>query len=380
MNVRRLLSIVRKEFRQLFRDRENLRLFVIAPLIQLVMFGYAVSTDLKGVRVGVVMEDRSPEARRMLQAVEQSQAFEIVRTDTRPEDARRWLDRGEADVSVHIPPGFSRALADGRTPAIQVLSDGSDSNTATLAYQYLSGASNTWAVRERVERMRRHPEGAERLVGTPRVQVESRFWYNPDLKSVNYQIPGVLGLIALVLTLMQTSLMVVKERELGTLEQLTVTPIRPVELLVGKTVPVAVLGWVLTGAITFVAWSWFRVPLRGSLPFLFLAASLFLLNTMGLGLLLSVVSRTQMQAQLLANFLSTPLILLSGFMFPIANMPDWAQWLTYAMPTRYYMEIVRGVFLKGQGLAELWPQAQALGLLGAALYTAGILSFRKQAD
>jgi ABC-2 type transport system permease protein len=378
MNARRLMSIIRKEVHQLFRDRQSLRLFIIAPIIQLVMFGYAVSTDLKGVRLGVVLEDPSPEARRLLQAIDQTHSFKFVRESARPDDARHWLDTGQADLVLQIPPGFTAELAAGRTPSVQVLSDGSDSNTATLAYQYLSGAASTWAARERAEQGARRPAAAVRFAG-PRLDVESRFWYNPDLKSVNYQIPGVLGLIALVLTLMQTSLMVVKERELGTLEQITVTPIRPMELLVGKTVPVAVLGWVLTGVITFLAWSWFRVPLRGSLPFLFFAATLFLLSTMGLGLLVSVISRTQMQAQLTANFLSTPLIMLSGFMFPIANMPEWAQGLTYVMPTRYYMEIVRGVFLKGQGLLELWPQTLAMGVLGVLLYAAGIACFRKQA-
>lgn len=380
MSVRRLVSIVVKEVRQLFRDRESLRMFMLAPVLQLIMFGYAISTDLKGVRLGVVLEDPSPEARRLVQAVQETHAFILARSSARPDDARRWLERGDTQVSLHIPPGFARALARGETPAVQVLSDGTDSNTATLAFQYLSGAATSWASRERLERLRRHPEQAVRFLRLPQITVEPRFWYNPNLKSVNYQVPGVLALIALVLTLIQTSMMVVKERELGTLEQLSVTPIRPAELLVGKTLPIAVLGWVVTGAITFVAWSWFKVPLSGSLPFLFLSATLYLLNTMGLGLLVSVVSRTQMQAQLTANFLATPLILLSGFLFPIANMPTWAQWMTYALPTRYYMEIVRGVFLKGQGQAELWPQALALGVLGGVLYLGGILSFRKQVD
>lgn len=380
MNLRRLLSIVLKEVRQLTRDRESLRLFIIAPVLQLVMFGYAISTDLKGVRLGVVVEDRSPEARRLVQAVVETKAFILERSSARPNDSTEWLERGQADIVLHLPHGFSEALARGETPAIQVLSDGSDSNTATLASQYLSGAATTWAGRERLERIRRNPASAVRLVKIPQLALEPRFWYNPALKSVNYQIPGVLGLIALVLTLTQTSLMVVKERELGTLEQLSVTPIKASELLVGKTVPIAVLGLFMTGLVTFVAWGWFKVPLRGSLVFLFFSATLYLLNTMGLGLLVSVVSRTQMQAQLTANFIATPLIMLSGFLFPIANMPAWAQWLTYVLPTRYYMEIVRGVFLKGQGFGELWPQALALGVLGFGLYLGGVLSFRKRVD
>ena len=218
------------------------------------------------------------------------------------------------------------------------------------------------------------------FVKVPQINLEPRFWYNPALTSIDYQIPGVLALILLVLTLTQTSLLVVKERELGTLEQLSVTPIQAVELLVGKTIPVALVALVLGGFITLAAWGWFHVPVRGSLVFLFFSALVYLLNCMGMGLLVSVVSRTQMQAQLTSNFFATPLIMLSGFLFPIDNMPHWAQMLTYLLPTRYYMEITRGVFLKGQGFAELWPQTAALAVLGTILYVGGILAFRKRAD
>lgn len=380
MNLRRLMSVVRKELRQLARDRRTLRLFLFAPIVQLAMFGYAISTDLKGVALGVVMEDHSPEARRLVQAVVNTRAFTLARVSGSPAAVEPWLERGEVQIALHIPPGFSRSLARGEAPAVQLLSDGSDSNTATLAAQYLSGAATSWATAERREWLRRHPESAVRFVRVPQLRLEPRYWYNPSLKSRNFQVPGVLALILLVLTLTQTSLMVVRERELGTLEQLSVTPIRAVELLVGKTIPIAGIGLVMTGLITLVAWGWFRVPLRGSVPFLFLAASLYLLNTMGMGLLVSVVSRTQMQAQLTSNFIATPLILLSGFLFPIANMPVWAQWLTLALPTRYYMEVTRGVFLKGQGFAELWHQALALAVLGGLLYLGGILSFRKRVD
>jgi ABC-2 type transport system permease protein len=380
MDVRRLITIARKEVQQLRRDQRSLRMFILAPVIQLAMFGYAISTDLKGVTLGVVTEDPSPEARRLVQAVMETNAFVLAKSSAQPADAVRWMQRGEAQIVLLIPPRFGRSFDTGQTPSIQVLSDGSDSNTATLAAQYLSGAASTWANRERLKRMRRHPEASVRFVRVPQLGVEPRFWFNPSLKSRNYQVPGVLALIVLVLTLTQTSLMVVKERDLGTLEQLSVTPIRASELLVGKTLPVAALGLVMTAAITLVAWGWFRVPLRGSVPFLFFAATLYLLSTMGLGLLVSVISRSQMQAQLTANFLSTPLIMLSGFLFPIANMPQWAQWLTLIMPTRYYMEVVRGVFLKGQGFAELWPQAAALAVIGTTLYSGGILLFRKRVD
>ncbi|MBI3910360.1 MAG: ABC transporter permease [Armatimonadetes bacterium] len=381
MNRRRLLSIVLKELRQLRRDKRTLRLFLIAPVIQLTFFGYAISTDLKGVKLGVVIEDPSPEARRLVDAIVATRAFDLIPTaSARPDDLRPWLDTGAAQIALHIPPGFARALARGQAPVVQVLSDGSDSNTATLAFQYLSGAARVWASRERQDYLRRHPSQAVRFARVPQVNLEPRFWYNPDLKSVDFQIPGVLALILLALGASQTSLMVVRERELGTLEQLSVTPIHAWELLVGKTIPMAGAGLVMTLLITVVAYVWFHVPLRGSIPFLLIAATLYLLNTLGIGLLISVISRTQLQAQITTSFLMTPLIMLSGFLFPIANMPQWAQWLTVILPTRYYMEVVRGVFLKGQGAAELWPQAVVLAILGVLLYLGGILSFRKRVD
>jgi ABC-2 type transport system permease protein len=378
MNLRRVFSIAQKEIRELRRDRNSLRLFLVAPVVQLIMFGYAVSTDLKGVSLGVVSEDPTPEARRLVQAIAQTRAFEMARNSARPSDLEHWLERGDIQIGVHIPPGFGRAISRGAAPAIQVLSDGSDSNTATLAFEYLSGAATASMSRVRLDWRRVH--GPAVLERRPQIRPEFRFWFNPALKSVLYQIPGVLGLLLLVLVLSQTSLMIVKERELGTLEQLSVTPIRGTELLLGKSIPVFGIGMLMTLAISLVAVFWFKVPLRGSVTFLAAASALYILNNLGLGLLVSVVSRTQLQAQITANFISTPLILMSGFLFPIANMPFWAQCLTYAMPTRYYMIVVRGVFLKGQGVVELWPEAGALAVLGVLSYAAGVLSFRKRAD
>jgi ABC-2 type transport system permease protein len=230
-----------------------------------------------------------------------------------------------------------------------------------------------------VARSLRHPEAMLRLARVPRIALEPRVWYNPDLKSADYQIPGVLAMIVLAVCMAQMALAVVREREVGTLEQLSVTPLRSVELLIGKSVPYAALGMGFTLVIIAAARFWFHVPLRGSLLFLLPTALLFMLNALGLGLLISIASATQIQAQLTASFLMMPLMLLSGFLFPIRSMPVWAQGFTYVLPTRYYLEIVRGVFLKGQGLAELWPQALALLALGTAFYTAGMLLFRKRA-
>jgi ABC-2 type transport system permease protein len=237
-----------------------------------------------------------------------------------------------------------------------------------------------WATQLRIERFQRYPREAVHFARLPQVELQPRFWYNPELKSVNFQIPGVLALIQMALTLTPVCIVVVKERELGTLEQLSVTPIAPAELLIGKSIPIGLMGLVMTVVVTLIAITWFHVPLTGSVTFLLLCSLLFLLNTLGLGLLLSIVARTQLQAQLLASFITTPMIMLSGFLFPIANMPLWAQWVTYALPMRYYMVVLRGVFLKGQGFAALWPQAAAIAVLGVLLYLAGILAFRKRVD
>jgi ABC-2 type transport system permease protein len=380
VSLRRLFSFVIKEIRQLSQDHKLMPMLFGAPFLQLLLFGYGVSTDLKEVKLGVVMESPSPQARELVRSVMASGAFELKKTSASPADLEPWLERGDVQIALHIPPDFSRTLARGEAPIVQVLSDGSDSNTATLAFQYLNGAALLWAGRERADRIVSRPEAAVRFIGLPQVEVETRYWYNPDLKSVNFQIPGVLVIVLLTLTMSLTSMMVVRERELGTLEQLSVTPIRGPELLLGKTIPVVGVGLFLAAMVTVIAVLWFRVPLRGSILFLFVCVLLFLLNTMGLGLLLSLNSRTQLQAQLAANFITTPLIMLSGFLFPIANMPQWAQWLTYIVPARYMIIVVRGVFLKGLGFAELWPQAAALAVLGTLFYAVGVLSFKKQVD
>jgi ABC-2 type transport system permease protein len=374
------VSVVIKEVRQLRRDRQLVPMLLIVPAIQLLLFGFAISTDLKGVRLGVVLEDPSAAARQMLGAIEATGAIRVTRTSTDPAALEGWLDSGLVDVAIRVPRGFSAAIARGESPVVQVISDGTDPNKATLAYQRLSRAAIAWAARARENRLRGHPEEAAGYAGVPRVSVEARFWYNPALKSVNFQIPGVLAVIAMALTLTPTTIVVVKERELGTLEQLQVTPIAAAELLIGKTVPIAALGLLTALATMWIAQWFFGVPVPAwqLLPFLGISTLLLILNTLGLGLLLSIFCQTQLQAQLLASFVTTPMIMLSGFLFPIENMPWLLQQATWLLPMRHYMIIVRGVFLKGQNFPELWGPWLWLLVLGVLLYAAGILSFRKQ--
>jgi ABC-2 type transport system permease protein len=379
MNRQRLTSLVRKEFRQLFRDPSTMRILLIAPLIQLVIHAWGCSLDLKGVRLGVVIESPCPEARQLVQAIEATGAFEVRRSSASPADLQPWLDTGAVQIALHIPPGFERALARGEAPVVQVLSDGADANTATIAFQYLSGAATQWAREARMDYIRRHPAQAVRFA-SPQVDLHPRYWYNPDLRSIEFVVPGVIMVILLTLPMSQAAAMVVRERELGTLEQLSVTPLRGAELLIAKTVPTATMGLVQAVGIGTIAVFGFGVPMRGSLFFLLVVIMLYLLNSMGLGLLISVISRTQMQSQLVSNFIITYLIMMSGFLFPIANMPGWLQPWTYLLPTRYGMEVIRGVFLKGQGFADLWPQMLALAGIGSLAYLAGLRLFKKRVD
>src|SRR5439155_15545689 len=216
--------------------------------------------------------------------IREEPVFVLAESSANPQDAERWLQSSRVDVAIHIPPGFGAALEKGQAPVVQVLSDGTDSNTATLAFQYLNGAAAQWASQQRFEWLRLHPREAIRFVGVPRVNLESRFWYNPELKSTHFQVPGLLAIILLAIVMSQSSLAVVRERELGNLEQLSVTPMQPVEMLLGKTIPVAIEGLLMTLMIIGASMAWFHLPLRGSLPFLLLCALLFLLNVMGLGL------------------------------------------------------------------------------------------------
>jgi ABC-2 type transport system permease protein len=375
MDLHRLRFVIRKEFRQLRRDPRVVRLAIVAPAIQLLIFGYAATTDLKNAPVAVCDRDPQAASRQLVTKLSQVGYFRVYSVGTDPRRLLEELDHGRAQATLDIPPGFGKKLARGQRPTVQILADGSDSNSATLVLAYLTGTLQAYAAEVQQEAARR-PGAAP----GPRLEMEPRIWYNPDLRSVNFMLPALVGLILLIITSNFTALSVVREREAGTLEQLIVTPLRPLELLLGKMVPVAVIG--LADALLIVALSvaWFRVPLRGSLLLLFALAGGFLFCTLGFGLLISTVSRTQQQAQMINFFLTMPSILLSGFMFPIANMPTWAQWLTYLIPMRYFLVIVRGIYLKGSGLAVLWPQALALSILGLGLLGSGVLLFRKRMD
>jgi len=364
-SLERVLELVRKEWKQIFRDFRLARLVIVAPIIQLIVFGYAVSTDIRNTTTFVVDHDHTRASRELVAAFTASGYFREVGRGARSADLGRALDRGKAIVGLEIPAGFARDLASGEGARVQLLFDGTNSNVATVAKGYAERIVLAYALRQ---------PGAP--AGT-RIELRERAWFNPELASRNYNVPAVMGAIMLLICLNLTALAVVRERELGTLEQLMVSPLTPRELIAGKTIPFAVIGLFDVALITAVALTWFRVPFIGYWPYLVLASLLYLLSGLGLGLLISTVSNTQQEAFLSSFLVFMPTMLLSGFMFPVASMPEAFQWLTLVNPMRHYLVIVRGIFLKGTGLGALWPEYAALAAIGGALLAIASSRFRK---
>ena len=373
----RVLELVRKEFRQLRRDANMLRFLLIVPIIQLVVFAYAISTDIKNLRVAVCDLDRTAESRSMLLSLASSESFRIVGSLTGPNDADGWLDRGSASIAIVIPPGFARDLRRQRSSKVQVLLDGSDANTGTVALAYLTRFFRDRSEKIAIEHALRDPRGRRTMPG---IIAETRFWYNPTLASSAFMVPGAMCVIIGLAATIATALAIVKEREIGTIEQLIVTPIKSWELMLGKTLPYLAVGMINASAILIANAFLFRAPMRGNLALLLSVTALFLVSSLAAGLLISVVSRTQQQAMLTAFFFLMPNFLLSGFMFPIQNMPHALQWITAVLPLRYYLVIVRGVFMKGSGLADIMDQLIPLALITAGIMGLAVSRFSKRLD
>lgn len=374
----RIRVLLRKELTQIRRDRSLFGILIVAPVFQLLVMGFAANTDIRDIMVTIRDNDRSYESREYVRAVGASGYFKVTAAEG-PEsaDARR-LVRGEAGVILIIPPGFGRCLTRGEPSAVQVLTDGSDSNFGVNGLSYLQKATRTFSqARQRNAGIALVQRGTQAAT----LEVESRAWYNPDLRSRLYMVPALLGVLLLVTTMIVTSMALVKEREDGTMEQLIVTPLRPFELMLGKLLPFVVVGFIeLTlalGIIRFV----FGIPLRGSALLLYGFSGLFLLSTLGLGLFISTLVKTQQQAMMVAAFfVMMPFVLLSGFIFPVENMPPVLQPVAELIPLKHYLEIIRGLFLKGTGLHELLRPALALLVWGIMILTLSSLMFRKRLD
>jgi ABC-2 type transport system permease protein len=383
---KRIREIVRKEFRQTLREPRMRVLLIGPPLIQLIIFGFAVNLDVEHARIAWLDADRTPESRELRAAFEGSGRFVIAANPASGAEAQKLLDAGEVQGVVRIFPGFGGEVARGETTSVQVLVDGSDSNTASIVSSYAGQVVARFSADRLAGQMRAKlvgrtmAAGGPVSLGMPSVEARTRVWFNPDLRSRNYFVPGVVVNIVTLVTLMLTAMAIVREKEIGTMEQLMVTPIRPIELMAGKTLPFAIAGVVEVAFITTAALVVFGIPLRGSVLFLFATSVLFLLTTVGAGLFLSTISQTQQQAVLASFFFFMPAFLLSGFAFPIRNMPEPVQWLSLANPIRYFIEIVRGIFLKGTGIEVLWPQVLALLVYGTAILVLSALRFHKRLD
>jgi ABC-2 type transport system permease protein len=381
----RLTQMLIKEFIQIFRDPRMRAILFGTPIIQLLVIGYAVTTDVSDVALAVADFDRTQETREIVRRFEGSGYFRVVQSVTDGRQIQHLVDRGRVKAALVFDPGFADDLRRGRTATVQVIVDGTDSNTASVVLDYANRIL-AQASRERLQlALRARSVGTGELApdaqgAVPGVSLRSRAWYNPDLKSRNFYVPGVMAILIMLTLLLMTSMAIVREREIGTMEQLLVSPIRPVELILGKTIPFALVGFFDVALITGVAVFWFQVPIRGSLLLLFSATALYLLPALGIGLFISTISKTQQQAMMSTFFFFQPAMLLSGFAFPIANMPEAIQVLTYVNPLRYFLVIIRGIFLKGNGLEVLWPQMLALLILGVMVFTASTLRFHKRLE
>jgi len=363
----RIREMVRKEFRQLLRDRRTRAVIFVAPLLQLLMFGYAVNTDIRDTATFVVDLDATAASRRLVDAFVATGYFEIVGRSDRPADLVRALDHGDALVGIEVPRGFARDLS-GDGAAVQVVVDGTESNTATIAQGYASRIVRRFALEHAAATGTLPPGG---------VDLRARAWHNPNLESRVYNVPAVIGVLIMLVCLSLTALAVVRERELGTLDQLMVSPLTAGELMVSKTLPVAVIALLDLAAVALLAILWFRIPMTGSPLVLLPAALLYILGGLAIGLLISTVSRTQQEAFMSMFLFFQPSVILSGFFYPIDSMPRLFRWVTLGNPVRHFLEVVRGVFLRDAGFADLWPQYLGLAIVAAVALWVAIVRFPK---
>lgn len=365
----RLTGLIIKEFIQTLRDPKMRAVIVMMPLLQSLVFGYAVTTDVTRIPTVVHDRDSSFASRKLVDSFTSSGYFRVVDYVRNEEDVKSALDRDRADLALRVPEGFSQALKGKQTADLQVIVNGTNSNTAGIILDYVSSIIHDINRDITLERL-----GTLENARPPNGQVELviRSWFNPNLQSRWYYVPGVIALIVMLVTLMLGSMSIVRERERGTMEQILVSPLRQFEFILGKLIPVGLIGLFDVFLITAIAGFWFEIPIRGNFLFLLGATLLFLLSTLGLGLLISTVSRTQQQAMIGTFFVYFPAVLLSGFMFPIPNMPEPVQWITFLNPLRYFLTIVRNVFLKGLGGLILWPQLLGLLVLGVLLVAVSI--------
>ena len=374
----RLRVLIWKEFLEIRMNPRLIAIVIVAPILQLTMLGYAATTDVRDVPMVVADGDRSTDSRELIRRFDASTSFTVIETVTTVSGIDEYLERGTAWLALSIPAGYGDDVQAGRAAVVQVVADGTDSNSTTKALGYATALIGGYA-REIADARGSDAGAGFSRPGPGSIDARIRVWFNPQLESRYFMIPGVLALVLLIVTTNLAAMAVVREKEIGTLEQLNVTPIRRWELIAGKLLPYGVIGMLDILLVTAVAVFWFEVPLRGSVWLLLAMSLLYVLCTLALGLLVSTISDTQQQAMMTATFFFLmPMIYLSGFMTPIENIPHTIRWVTYAIPLRYFLVIVRGIFLKGIGLDLLWPQAAALAAWGTVVLLLAVARSSKQ--
>ncbi len=372
-----ILQMIRKEFVQAFRDPRMRRLLMISPIIQTLLFGYVVSTDVRNIPTAIYDLDNSFRSRDLVSRFVSSKYFQVVAYIHSDEEALQYMNHATAQAILRINHGFQNNLNGGKTGTVQVILDGTDSNATGIVLNYAATIANQY------NRDLQTARGSKLYGLVPTqggVELRERVWFNENLESRNFFLPGVIAMILLLTTMTMSSMAIVREKEIGTIEQIIVTPITRFEFILGKMIPFALIGLANAVSVALVTILWFQVPFRGNPIMLLAGMLLFIYCTLGFGLLLSTISQTQQQAMMGTFFFNNPLMMLSGFLFPIENMPRPIQVLTYLNPLRYFILIVRGVFLKGVGLNVLWPQFLALAILGSAILSFAVQRFKKTAS
>jgi ABC-2 type transport system permease protein len=377
MSLSRLLALIRKEFLQIRRDPRTLILVIVIPIMQMILLGYAATNDVRNVPLAVLDRDRSPEARALLAAYRAADYFRLAYEVDSEQELRILIDRGDARVGLIIPPGYGQRISSGERAEISFVLDGSDPTVASTALSAAQLIGQSYAADLLTERMEARGLAAS---GTSPLEVHTQVWYNPDLISVHFMIPGVIGMILMALTSILTATAIVRERERGTIEQLIVTPIRPLELIIGKVLPYVLLSFLNAFEVIALGHWWFGVPVRGDLVLIGLLSGLFLLSSLGIGLFASTTANTQQEAMLTVWMTLLPSIFLSGFFFPLEAMPPILQYVSYVLPLRYFLVAIRALMLKGVGADALVPQILALAVFGAVILSLAAMRFRKRLD
>ena len=375
--ISRILPVIRKEFIHIIRDPRTLAVMFIAPLMQLILFGYAATSDVRNIPLAVLDQDRSPQSRHLVAAFVESGQFMVARNVGGDQELARMIDAGRARAGLIIPHGYASDLLAGKSAQVAFVLDGSDPSVASSA---LSSARLIGQVEATTLQQQTLARRGGSLAFAPALEVRPRVWYNPDMASAIFMVPALIGMILQMQATLLTSSAIVRERERGTIEQLIVTPIRPFELIVGKILPYALVALLITLEVLLAGTFWFGVPIKGNILLLLGIACLFLLSTLGIGLLISTVANTQQEAFLLTFLTMLPSIFLSGFIYPVAAMPGILQWVSGVIPLTYFLVVVRGIVIKGVGMTELASQVAALALFGTILIVLASLRFRKRLD